>query len=463
MSKNNVVKFRTPIQINPGIVVFFIMFIFLSYHVIKAFNTDVPSVYTVQESYIDNNISGMGLILRSETLVNADKAGYINYYIRDGEKVAKGSTIYTVDETGAIKDYLSDVASDQTSLTTDNYREIRNRISMFNSYFTPSNFQDIYDFKYDLQTTVMELSNETLIEQLTQVDANALTNTFQTVPAAQSATITYYQDGYETKTLESLTKADFDEDAYSKQTLKSNEIIGAGEPVYKMLTSEHWNIVLPISTESYELIKEDTRATIRIPDVDHDVYCDLSFHQIEDQQCAVLSLNGFLSNYAADRFLPVEIVLDADKGLKIPNSSIIEKDVYLIPLDYLSSGSNSTEAKFFNIKTMNEKGEISITQVDPAIYKKEDSVCYVNPLDFPEGAVLVKNNSDETINISSVQTKKISGVYSANKGIATFKQIEILDTSDEYTIVKKDTQYGIALYDHIILNSTTINENEIIH
>ena len=76
---------------------------------------------------------------------------------------------------------------------------------------------------------------------------------------------------------------------------------------------------------------------------------------------------------------------------------------------------------------------------------------------------MVKNNSDETINISSVQTKKISGVYSANKGIATFKQIEILDTSDEYTIVKKDTQYGIALYDHIILNSTTINENEIIH
>ena len=43
-----------------------------------------------------------------------------------------------------------------------------------------------------------------------------------------------------------------------------------------------------------------------------------------------------------------------------------------------------------------------------------------------------------------------------------FKQIEIMFQNEDYAIVKKGTSYGIALYDHIALDSTKISEDELI-
>ena len=43
-----------------------------------------------------------------------------------------------------------------------------------------------------------------------------------------------------------------------------------------------------------------------------------------------------------------------------------------------------------------------------------------------------------------------------------FKQIDVLYQNEEYTIVKTGTTYGIALYDHIALDGTKIDENQLI-
>ena len=42
------------------------------------------------------------------------------------------------------------------------------------------------------------------------------------------------------------------------------------------------------------------------------------------------------------------------------------------------------------------------------------------------------------------------------------KQIDVLYQNEEYTIVKTGTTYGIALYDHIALDGTKIDENKLI-
>ena len=55
------------------------------------------------------------------------------------------------------------------------------------------------------------------------------------------------------------------------------------------------------------------------------------------------------------------------------------------------------------------------------------------------------------------------GVYSVNKGYATFKRIVILDQNTDYAIIKEGVDYSIAMYDHIIIDSTTIEENAIIY
>ena len=44
-----------------------------------------------------------------------------------------------------------------------------------------------------------------------------------------------------------------------------------------------------------------------------------------------------------------------------------------------------------------------------------------------------------------------------------FKQIEILNSNDEYYTIKKGTSYGLSVYDHIVLNADTVYEGELIY
>ena len=55
------------------------------------------------------------------------------------------------------------------------------------------------------------------------------------------------------------------------------------------------------------------------------------------------------------------------------------------------------------------------------------------------------------------------GVYNINKGYADFKQINILYNNDEYSIVESNTAYGLNVYDYIVLDATTVSEDELIH
>ena len=50
-----------------------------------------------------------------------------------------------------------------------------------------------------------------------------------------------------------------------------------------------------------------------------------------------------------------------------------------------------------------------------------------------------------------------------NKGYAVFRKISVLDQNDEYCIVDKDTSYGIAQFDHIVLNGNSVKEEDILY
>ena len=57
----------------------------------------------------------------------------------------------------------------------------------------------------------------------------------------------------------------------------------------------------------------------------------------------------------------------------------------------------------------------------------------------------------------------LQGVYNINKGYAVFKQIEILNSNEEYCTIKKGMSYGLSVYDHIVLNAETVQEGDLIY
>ena len=61
-------------------------------------------------------------------------------------------------------------------------------------------------------------------------------------------------------------------------------------------------------------------------------------------------------------------MFEESSGLKIPASSVITKDVYMIPVDYLTGGSGDSDLTHFNQVTYGNSGSTSIKQISPIIY-----------------------------------------------------------------------------------------------
>ena len=211
MRENNKSADPEHFKINIGTCIFIIILIYVLIRIIMSIPKESLSIYEVQNSYIDTNISTTALIVRSETLVNTDNSGYISYYVRDGEKIGKEKTIYTIDETGSVYEKLKDYTSDQLAIPDAGLTEIRTRISNFENYFDYSGFSDVYNFKYDIENTVLELTNEAVIEQLTSLNDNDTnTSTYKKVSTKEAGIVTYYQDGYETFDIKNFRAEDID-------------------------------------------------------------------------------------------------------------------------------------------------------------------------------------------------------------------------------------------------------------
>ena len=78
-----------------------------------------------------------------------------------------------------------------------------------------------------------------------------------------------------------------------------------------------------------------------------------------------------------------------------------------------------------------------------------------------ENVLLQSMNSDKTYLVEKMKT--LEGVYCTNHGYAQFKLVEKLAKKEDDCIVAEDTSYGISLYDFIVLDGSTIEENQIIY
>lgn len=460
--KKKVVAFRKPFNINIGLVIFVVIFVYLVVEIVLSINKITPSVYCVEHSYIDNNFYVTGIAIRDEMLVNATDSGYISYYIRDGERVGKNATVYTVDETGTIYDYLAENASDSLKLSAEDYELVKNRIAMFRSSYSEDTYYNTYNFKYDLQSLVLEINNDLLIEQATSSDLS-MAGTFKTVASEESGIVTYYQDGYENASVDNIRKEMFDAAKYDKVSLKTGDIINAGSPVYKLICSDNWNVVAPVSDEQADMLRDGEVVTVKLGSLNYEVDCNYTLIEQSDGKYINIIINKLMVNFADDRFIDVCIMVDSPKGLKIPNSAIVSANAYKVPLEYMTVGSNSKAAIYLNKRVLNESGELSIEQISPTIYYQDEEYCYIAANSVEASDVFVKENSEETISVGVLSSTSLNGVYSANKGTAAFKMIEVLNEKDDYCIVKEGMDYSISMYDYIILDGTEVTEGQIIY
>ncbi len=397
MSNNKkVVKMNKTVKINAATGVVAAILLYVVICIIVMASKEPISIYRVSKSNVSNNITLNGIAVRDEQLIKTTKAGYVCYYIRDGEKIMKGSTVCTVDETGKLVNTVSDSDEFDALLTDEDYQDIRELISLYKVSYSDEAFYEAYNFENNVNNKVLELTNEVMMQQI----SNDTISNLSGIKSTYSGIVTYYIDGYEDYDISKVKSSDFDKSKYSKQTLKTGEIVSAGSDIVKIIPSEKWNIVAPITDEQISSLADSEKISFKINNSSYTVYMPYSIINGSDGKYINIELDKYMYNYMSERFLTVEIIRDDDEGLKIPNTALVTKDVYKIPIGYLTAGGNQSSENRFNVQRRDENGNVVNKLIEPTIFKIDDEYCYVDPSFFEDTDVLIPKN---TVSMSSME------------------------------------------------------------
>lgn len=475
MSRQNskkVKKFKRPLRLNLGVIAFLVIAVYIVITFIIYCRKPRISIYEVVEQQLSNEYNCTGLILREETIVNASQSGYLNYYYSDGTKVGKNAVVYTVDETGEIYELLSSSSSEDT-LSKSDRKMLWDDISEFRKTYTSSEYSAVSDFVYNVENTVFELSTSSMAENVKKIlKENNLHDTYTSVVTEQSGIISYSVDGYEEKNADSIGPKDFETTDYEKQQLRTTEKVDMGEPAYKLITGEDWTIVLNVQEDLYQKLSkrqsEDKRegqevsyVNITLSRENINITVPYELYKKENEYFAKITMDRYVIHYINDRYLEVEISMNQAEGLKIPTSSILKKEFYAVPSEYVTEVGDDGSVGLIK-EVYDKSGEVSYSFVEVSnYYATEDGITYVDKDTFSAGEWIRNEATQERYQIGEI--KKLKGVYNVNYGYCLFRQVQILYKSEEYCIVKAGCDNGVAAYDHIVVDATTVSEDDLIN
>ncbi len=463
MAKRNrkIVRYKKPLNINIGNIIFGVTFIYLIICVILFFSRDRIRYYEVVagKSAQANTKKYTGLILREEATTQVKNSGYVHFYIRNCSRASIGTTVYTLDETGVVADLLERAKAEGTTLTDTNLADIKQKISEFEAEYDDTNFSNVYTFKADLENAISECMNLSALENLNTLADDEQKNSFKIYSAKQAGIIVCSTDGYEGLKEQDLTEQHFDKSKYKSVSYHSDDLVEADSPIYKTVTSEMWNMYVPLTKKEVKKYKDTKALSIRILKDDITLTCNFEILELNGKSYGKITLSRYMMNYAAERFLDFTIVEDEIEGLKVPKSAVVEKDFYTIPVSYLTTGAN-TNKEGFNVEKVSEEGVSYVVFETPSIYKKTEEFAYIDANLYEKGTDIIMPDSQSRYTLSDMESLK--GVFNINNGYAVFDRIEILAESNDYYIIEIGTSYGLTIYDHIVLNGASVKEEQII-
>lgn len=474
-------RIKSIFGLNIGTMLFGVLLLYMIFSAILYLTSDKVESYQVISGPLSRNETYTGLAVREESVYKADTDGYITYYAKEGNKINANGVIYGIGST---------IPSDnEAELTAEEILNIRNDMMSFSKSFNSSKFNNTYSFKYNLEGNILQYAGSSQ-SGVTTLGGQKITKT------DRDGIVLYSMDGYEDKTVSTLTAADFDQNAYHETDLKNDGSIQTGDPVYTLITDERWSLLIPLSSKQEAKLADRTAVRVKFLKDDMTQSGDFSIVEIEGQKYGKIDFNKGLIRYAADRFLEIELVTNTVTGLKIPLSSIVTKEAYKIPDKYLTTDPK-TQKTGLMIEGSDKNGNSTSSFVPVDIYARTEDeeamkaaqkeaqekmaaknsdegaeaaevvsvptqyLYFVDKKGFQEGDVAVCPEDQSRFVIKDIGV--LEGVYCTNQGYAVFRHIELLDQNEEYAIVSKNTVYGLSRYDHIVRNADKVSEQEILY
>ena len=234
-------------DINVGTILFSVIFLYLIVIFIVYLTREKVTSYEVVSGALSGNYRYSALALKEEDVVEAQESGPITYYAREGVNVNSGELVCAIGQ-GAASAAKSDVltsgsgdgesarTSMVTNLSPEDTSDIKNMLNTFSANFSAGTFADVYDLKSNLESVILQSS----------IDEDAGEYVSGNYQAPEAGFVVYAIDGYENMDERNLTSDLLSEKAYKKSNLRLNQNVSSGDDIFKLVTSENWNLYFPI-------------------------------------------------------------------------------------------------------------------------------------------------------------------------------------------------------------------------
>lgn len=429
----------------------------------QSFTKEHVSIYEVNQKQIADNENLRGIVLRNESLVKARQDGFVNYYVGEGSKLSASTTVYSVSQQEQVGDVAASVDTNAVKLSEDDTRNIRNTIANFRDGFNLSDYQQMLSFRYNIQNTLLELSDISLAENLSKIKQESGSGVdFKLERAEKTGIVSFATDGLEDLTIDTLKPDHFKEMTDKWKQLRSDKEIQKGKPVYRVVTDEKWSIVVSLDREQYAKLLKKDMVLVKIKKDNMQLTPTVRTYTSDGGYYANLVFDKYMIHYLNNRYLDIEIQFDNADGLKIPISSIVKKKCYVLPQEYITKGGKSNREGIAVI-TYKKDGTEQLDFIPAEVYfRDEDGNAYIDAgIAEPGTHVLKKESGSDRIQLTDI--KELQGVYNCNQGYCRFRYIHMLYKNQEYAIIENGNSYSLSNYDHIVLNPDKINEDEVIY
>ena len=266
--------------------------------------------YEVETGTIEVNTSYTGLILRKEIVVNAAQSGRLDYYLKDNTKASNGTLLCSIDENGNVSERLNEQVASNAVLTKDSMRDIHSSIRDYAKGYQDSAYYTTYNFKEDLSGQLMEALNLGALNEISEYTEFARDNqTFHLYRAQEPGIVAYYTDGMEQLTVNDLTDDLFDESSHKKTSLKTEGNVQSGQPIYKLITDENWQIIIRLDAAMKNELQGGEVTQIRFKEDQTTAWANYTIERKNGSDYLILSLHNSMIRYANERYVDINILL----------------------------------------------------------------------------------------------------------------------------------------------------------
>ncbi len=354
MSKNKK-KFRWNFQIFLRNVVIVILIVFIIYSIYVNVTKSKTAIFQVSYENVVLETKHRALIMRSESIVNSYNSGLFTPLVVDGERVKKGQIV------GELQ--IADIQPDAQAVVAENvpiideatlqkeidllYNELVDALRNNNHILATSLKEDL-TMKLDrLKKLIAANSNSAYQDSLQNVDTigqeGAKNGQIIKIPANQAGFVSYYFDGYESIiNYNNRYKIDynklFNEDIVpSNQTLRD---VYAGSNIFKIVSNLSSYLACQIELKDIDNFKKNAEVTVSIKGTHSKARIE-DVIQIDDKGVLIIEMLQYVDGIHTMRTTDVSLTRDEVRGIKVPNSAIVERGeergVYVVDINKVLS------------------------------------------------------------------------------------------------------------------------------